>query len=225
MSPEDPRHGSEAGCREHYRQDEKPCQPCLDAHSRRNNLRKLYPHKRPSIGSQRRIQALQAIGYGRDRIARELGYHNAGSLTYLMRSETMLATTAERIADVYDRLSMSLPQGTGTNRVRTWAKRHGFAPPLAWDDDAIDDPAATPHVGIKKAHPHHEQTDERRATMHDLDAWRFGISEACRRLNVSRDALEAWSYRHGEAEVYSRLVERENYAEKVNGSTAERRAG
>lgn len=145
MSPEDPRHGTEAGCKAHYRSGERPCDPCLDAHRRRNIMRRLYPHKRPSIGSQRRIRALQAIGYGRDRIAKEIGWNDGGAMTHLLRSESLLATTAERISDVYERLSMTVPEGAGPSRARTWARRHGYAPPLAWDD--IDDPDELPNLG------------------------------------------------------------------------------
>ena len=134
MDPLDKRHGTEAGCREHYRQGEKPCAPCLNAHRIKNNLRELYPHKVSALGSQRRIQALQAIGYGRHRIAVEMGYNNGGALTYLMQADTLLVATAAKIAEVYDRLSMTIPQGVGPTRARTWAKKHGYAPPLAWDD-------------------------------------------------------------------------------------------
>lgn len=145
MRLDDPRHGTEAGCREHYRQGERPCPPCLDAHRRRNIMRQLYPHKRPAIGSQRRIRALQAIGHGRQRIAEEIGWTDAGAMTYLMQADTLLATTAERIAEVYERLSMIVPEGAGPARARTWARRNGYAPPLAWNN--IDDPEETPELG------------------------------------------------------------------------------
>jgi hypothetical protein len=142
MLPDDRRHGTEAGCREHYRQGTKPCPPCLNAHRIANNLRELYPSKTSALGSQRRIQALQALGYGRHRIAVELGYNNGGALTYLMQADTLLVVTATRIREVYDRLSMTIPQGVGPTRARTWARRHGHAPPLAWDD--IDNPDEQP---------------------------------------------------------------------------------
>jgi hypothetical protein len=112
---------------------------------RGQKLRRLYPSKVPSIGSQRRIQALQAIGYSRSFIAKEIGYTDQGAMTYLMRSKTMLKVTAEKIAEVYDRLSMTIPNAKGANSARSWARKHGYAPPLAWDEGSIDDPAAKPH--------------------------------------------------------------------------------
>lgn len=181
MSPDDPRHGTEAGCREHYRQSVPPCSPCLDAHRKANIVRQLRPHKVSALGPQRRIRALQALGWGRDKIAAELGYSNGGSIAYLMRSETMLVATANRIAEVYDRLSMIVPVGAGPDRARTWAKRHGFAPPLAWDD--IDDPSERPNLG-----------EERRRDL--LAEWRWleaageSIHQAARQLGVSVEAIE-----------------------------------
>ncbi len=200
MKADDPRHGTERGYTAHRRAGSHPCDACKEAHRRRNIERQLRPPKVPALGSQRRIQALQAIGWGRDRIAAELGYTNAGALTYLMRATTMYKTTADRIADVYDRLSMTVPVGIGPKRARTWARRHGYAPPLAWDD--IDNPAEQPRgVGY--------QQRTRAEILHDLDEQRGRISDACDELGVNRNALEVWCRRNGMSDLYSRLVMRE----------------
>ncbi len=146
MTLDDPRHGSAAGATAHYRAAQKPCQPCLDAAMRAKKVAQLYPPKTPALGSQRRVQALQAAGYSRTAIARELGYVDAGALAYLMKptTRTLLRVTAARITEVYDRLSMTVPTGPAAARARTWARRHGHPTPLCWDDDSIDDPAAHP---------------------------------------------------------------------------------
>jgi hypothetical protein len=61
--------------------------------------------------------------------------------------------TAERVAAVYDELSMVRPvdsavRGRGQIRIhdrqRRMAKRRGYAPPLAWDN--IDDPNERPNM-------------------------------------------------------------------------------
>lgn len=199
MRADDPRHGTEAGCREHYRHKQKPCDPCLEAHRRRNIMRRLYPHKRPSLGSRRRIQALQAIGYGRDRIARELGYRNGGSIAYLMKSDSLLAGTAERISDTYERLCMTVPQGVGPSRARTWAKRHGFIPPLAWTD--IDDPDEVPD-GWQYV------PADRATAIRELAAQGENATHIARRLEMTRSALERWCLRHL-PDVWRVLVTRE----------------
>lgn len=173
MSPDDPRHGTEAGCREHYRRSTTPCAPCLEAHRRANIMRRLYPHKVTTLGARRRVQALQAIGYSRDRIAAELGYTSGGALTYIMQADTMLVTTATRIGNVYDRLSMTVPRGAGPSRARTWARRYGYAPPLAWDD--IDTDLAPSGIAHTTVTPIRERT------------WDSPDHRACSRCGIVRE--------------------------------------
>jgi hypothetical protein len=136
MSPDDPRHGSDAGYVAENRAKIPTCAACKEAHRRKNVMRQLRPHKVSVTGSRRRIQALQRLGYSRDRIAHEMGYTDQGALTYIMHpnTKTMLVVTAAKIARVYDKLSMTVPTGRGATRARTWAIRNGYAPPLAWDD-------------------------------------------------------------------------------------------
>ena len=158
MTPEDPRHGTGAGTTAHRRAGQTPCGPCMEAHRRNNIVRQLYPPKVPTLGSQRRVQALQALGHSRSRIAHEMGYADNGAIGYLMKptTTTMLAVTAARIAEAYERLSMIVPTGPHADRARTWAKRHGYAPPLAWDD--IDDPHEEPS-GVRGREPKRSWVD------------------------------------------------------------------
>lgn len=145
MSPEDPRHGSERGYAVHRRDREKACPPCSHARMVANKRRRIYGSPKVSaLGSQRRIRALQALGWSKQQIAWRMGYYDNGAISYLMRAETMLPKTAAKVAAVYDQLSMVRPEGAGANRARTWAARLGYAPPLAWDEGDIDDPAASP---------------------------------------------------------------------------------
>lgn len=141
MSPRDARHGTDAGYMAHKRADTDPCEACRHGHMVAQKHRRYYgPRKVSALGSQRRIKALQALGWSKKAIAQEIGYSNNGAIAYLMRAETMLPETAAKIAAVYNRLHMTVPQGPGPERARTWARRQGFSPPLAWDD--IDnDPA------------------------------------------------------------------------------------
>ncbi|WP_295694431.1 hypothetical protein, partial [Lapillicoccus sp.] len=55
-----------------------------------------------------------------------------------------------QVRQVYDRLSMT-PGPSPTARARAAAR--GYAPPLAWDDDTIDDPRALPDLGDHPTHP------------------------------------------------------------------------
>jgi DNA-binding CsgD family transcriptional regulator len=97
-----------------------------------------HGHIIPAIGTHRRIQALMAIGYPFADIAKRLGVHHDRIRQYLIQ-EAIYTRTAARIARMYDELSMTPGP---SRRARSIAARRGYLPPLAWDDDTIDDPAA-----------------------------------------------------------------------------------
>lgn len=104
----------------------------------------LYPM--PALGSVRRLRALVAIGYQVNQLAAALGSHLSHVRLLLNgHTETVAARFARRIAETYDRLSMT--PGT-SERSRARAQRLGWAPPLAWDD--IDDPAAVPTLSAEE---------------------------------------------------------------------------
>lgn len=94
-------------------------------------------------GSIRRLQALRRMGYPLRRLAVEAGYTpTPGVFTFLHgRGELIHIDRARRIEVMYDRLSMV---DGGDIRARKHAERMGWPPPLAWDDDTIDDPNARP---------------------------------------------------------------------------------
>lgn len=187
MNPDDPRHGTDAGYSAHLRAKTPTCAECREAHRRENILRQLHPNRKVlAIGSRRRIQALQRLGYSRERIAHEIGYTDQGSLTYIMRADTvtMLAATADRITAVYERLSMVMPTGPGVSRARTWATRFGYAPPLAWNEGEIDDPNARPHTGSN----HRPKTDvDEAVVLRLLDGERVPATTAER-----HEAMRRW---------------------------------
>lgn len=97
-----------------------------------------HSHKVPSAGTVRRLQALQALGWSASFLADELGVHRS-RINQIMKSARVEPDTAERVKDVYKRLSMTPGP---SSYARTWAAKMGYLPPLAWDDDHIDDPAA-----------------------------------------------------------------------------------
>lgn len=99
------------------------------------------PRLTPSTGSLRRVRALTSLGWTNIQIARESGV-STRTLDHLKREPTTYQTTADAIRRTYDRLSMT--KGP-SNIARAYAHRHGWAPPLAWDDDTIDNPEARPH--------------------------------------------------------------------------------
>lgn len=99
-----------------------------------------------ATGTKRRIGARAAQGWTLTHQARELGMsiHN---ISDLMRQKWVTPRMAQRVADVYDRMCWQLPpdpDSPAAKRSRLWAARHGYPVPLAWDDETIDDPAASP---------------------------------------------------------------------------------
>lgn len=111
----------------------------------------------PALGTIRRLQALVALGYSMNSLARRLGCEPS-NFTGLIhgRVETTRAT-ADTVRGIYDQLSMTLPVASdhrsriSVNRARNYAKAHGWLPPLAWDDDAIDQPGADPQSSLAAA--------------------------------------------------------------------------
>ena len=63
-------------------------------------------------------------------------------------STTVAPATARAVEDLYDRAWQGPRRPSTASRRR--AVTAGWAPPLAWDDDTIDDPAASP-AGVRSA--------------------------------------------------------------------------
>ncbi|MDY0829085.1 hypothetical protein SK224_08080 [Microbacterium sp. BG28] len=97
-----------------------------------------------ATGARRRMQALMAIGYGSTELAVMLDMpKNAGPR--IMRAELVVEETRVAVVALYERLAMKPPEDTWqTRRIRGFAAKHGYAPPLAWDEETIDDPSAKP---------------------------------------------------------------------------------
>ena len=99
-----------------------------------------------ATGTTRRIRALVALGWSQSKLAALLDITRSNFHLASGTHPTVLASTARRVAEVYDELSMTLPpQESGHDRAaavraRAYAKRRGWLPPLALDDDRLDDP-------------------------------------------------------------------------------------
>lgn len=112
-----------------------------------------------AVGTVRRLQALACLGWTQPRLARELG-STAQHAAYLFQPGGLVtAATARTVARLYDRLWDVTPtpadrwEAGGITRSRTRAAASGWAPPLAWDDETIDDPAAEPQHALTVTGP------------------------------------------------------------------------
>lgn len=97
-----------------------------------------------ATGSRRRAWALAAIGWSLSYQARRVSRSVSNYCDSLKRDQ-ILAGTARQITALYEELSMTpAPASQGASRARREAAVAGWPPPLAWDDDTIDDPAVAP---------------------------------------------------------------------------------
>ncbi|MFW5415061.1 hypothetical protein J0910_00505 [Nocardiopsis sp. CNT-189] len=106
----------------------------------------------PAIGATRRLQALAALGWTIQDAAAHTGLASS-TIAEIRRGghRHVQAPTHRAIVAAYDQLSMRRPLATpGAAVTRGKAARRNWAPPLAWDDDSIDDPAAVPHTAMTK---------------------------------------------------------------------------
>ena len=141
----------------------------------------------PKVGAVRRIRALQAIGH----CARDIAA--ATSLTerdiYLVVNQAGRWITQARweaVAHAYDQLSMTPGH---SSRARAIATAAGYPPPLAWDEDDIDDADAEP------ATPGEDPEDLDEVAVQALMAGRqpAGLREIERVAAVRRLAEHGWS--------------------------------
>lgn len=140
-------HGATHGTTSAY-QNGCRCRTCRDwmatEQHRREKARRLgQPILIPSTGSIRRIQALYRLGWTSRHIGEAAGLSkdsvkNTGEYRNITRDK------AQKIDRAYRKLSMSVGPCRQTAGL---AETRGYPPPLAWDDDEIDDPKALPKYG------------------------------------------------------------------------------
>ena len=148
----DPRHGTYAGY----------CAGCIAACCNQGYLtyrkRLLHDHHRgirrtvDATGFRRRARALQAIGWTLDQLAGELGCSKHSLSQSLNVTSKVSLTRHMRMLDVYRRLA---DRPGPSVRARRLGARQGWPPPIAWDDDTMDDPTTAPYGGL-----HDDSVDE-----------------------------------------------------------------
>jgi hypothetical protein len=102
-----------------------------------------------ATGTRRRLQALIALGWTMVQLGEGIGASST-AVYRLLRADRVRADRAAAVADLYDRLWDQRPllvtphDKTNAAKAVKMAADHGWALPMAWDDDTIDDPNAVP---------------------------------------------------------------------------------
>ena len=141
--------------------------------------------RRPSIGTARRLRALIAIGHSQTEIGTLLGIHPSYiSKLAEQNREHVNPDTAERVNALYNKLSMTPGKSKRSLRL---AQSKGWAPPLAWDEDDIDNPEAHPdrgiHVKPKFMERYRELRDLGYSDFDILRKWQMRPESLLRQLN------------------------------------------
>ncbi|SDD43005.1 hypothetical protein [Auraticoccus monumenti] len=155
-------------------------------------------------GTRRRLQALVAIGWSMSELGRRLGWQPANAWKLVTGEGQVTHHTAAGVRALYDELWNQPVTGsdratkTSATRASQLAGRNGWLPPLAWDDDLIDDPASTPSC----------ESGTRRDALEDI-VWLADQGETltaiARHLQLAESTVEQRLRRHDRVDLLHRL--------------------
>ena len=121
----------------------------------------------PVLGVRRRLQALIAIGWTQQQIAKRSGLSPQQVWQLLNTAAKVHVSTWRRVCAVYDALGTVLPTGAspaaraGITVARRTAAAKGWVSALAWDDADLDNPKARPRGVAAVATPTTEGKESR----------------------------------------------------------------
>lgn len=143
---------------------------------------------RDNTGARRRVQALSWMGWPTTEVAERVGCPASTLRSLIQPGRRISYALAARVAAVYEELCMRPGPSKGAAGK---ARGLGFAPPLAWDEDTIDDPNVPPDMG--------ELVSRQAAAAEDaaeLLSWGISKDVAADRLGVSSGYVSALLARH-----------------------------
>ena len=152
--------GSPAGFQMHLYLGEETCADCRAAkaaYNKRNKVRRDLglPSSDliPVLGTVRRLQALMFLGWPVNYVLDRAGVRRR-SIVRFEATERINKPDADKIARVYDELSMVVPttaHGLRRNeitRAQKYGRERSYVPPLAWDD--IDNDVFNPAHQLRR---------------------------------------------------------------------------
>lgn len=143
----------------------------------------------PPVGGARRIQALAAIGYTNTEIAGRVGVAARQVYMWAHCRVALAAENFRRLVEVYDELAMRpVDDSPAARYARSVARRNGWVPPLAWDDDDIDNADARPQTPATDRSATYDESRVIQACAGQVtydEMWPAERAEAVRRLNAA----------------------------------------
>lgn len=185
------------------------CDACRAAHGRyTRRLRHDHACGRMRLvdptGTRRRLRALHAIGWDWEALGERLGTSRTTVWSWGARSLVTI-TTDTTVRRLYAELS-DMPRATyGARRARLHAQKLGWAPPIAWDDDTIDDPDAQPAPLTDQRTKAQRSADRLADVVELLDAGESPAMIAAR-LDISAATLQRWLHRLGRRDLASHFT-------------------
>jgi DNA-binding CsgD family transcriptional regulator len=158
-----------------------------------------------ATGTQRRIQALVSIGYSISFIGERIGIQR-GNMSKLMDGTGLTPRTALKVRALYEELWDQPNAPTehhakvAATRARNMAKARKWAPPMAWDDDTIDDPAAKPE-GVDLVERKNRRAEDLIEDAEDLLRAGCSIATITERLGMSATSIERAMLRAGRKDL------------------------
>lgn len=165
-------------CKSHYTTDYK----------KRRYLAHASTLRHESVGAERRLRALVAIGWSQRHLAEATGVDQSRISRLLENPRRWVNHQTHLIVcEVYDRLSMTVGPSEAARRR---AAELGWPPPLAWDDEDLDDISAAPDVGQDNGRL---PFAERFAELRELG---YTDLEICGRMEIQPESLLRQLWRH-----------------------------
>lgn len=141
------------------------------------------------VGTMRRLRALVAIGYEQRQIAPALNVCEAWLQRILFdQMKYVHISTAQRADALFREWHMS-PHTS--RRAINKAKGYGWHPPLAWDEESIDDPLAEPFTNHDPTEDFAARIADHRLVGHtdDLIATRMGLTVNALHNRFNREGI------------------------------------
>lgn len=164
-----------------------------------------------AAGTRHRIQALVAGGWSQAQLAGQLKTP-PGHVGTLLRDARVTAATAAAVRELYERLwSQPPPEDDhrtriAVSRARNYAAAGGWAPPMAWDDEELDNPDGQPAEGWRRSTRTTRPSAELAKDAAELIRQDYTHEQAADRLGVTKAALERALYRAQKREAADRLT-------------------